>query len=166
VPKLLIDERWNVSRRDVSFRTAGVVFIQLVRGTTFPGASFPGTMISRVRRAPRLPRLAPRPSRAGSASAPSRPPGGAPRAPPPPPPRNGREDAEILKLFEATKNASGINFDKYDDIPVEVTPNHSELGTKPLETYADDLSMHPAVMDNIKLAGYTKPTPVQVATHY
>jgi hypothetical protein len=27
-------------------------------------------------------------------------------------------------LFEATKNASGINFDKYDDIPVQVAPPH------------------------------------------
>jgi hypothetical protein len=58
----------NVSRRDVSSRTAGVVFIQLVRGTTFTGASFPGTIISRVRRAPHLPRAPrfPRPPRAAS----------------------------------------------------------------------------------------------------
>ena len=79
----LIDERWNILRCDVSSRPAGVVFIQLVRVTTFPGASFPGTMISCVRRAPRLPRLAPRPSLAGSASAPSRPPAALPARPPP-----------------------------------------------------------------------------------
>jgi len=33
---------------------------------------------------------------------------------------SAREDAEIERLFESTKNASGINFDKYDEIPVEV----------------------------------------------
>jgi hypothetical protein len=50
-PKL-IDERWNISLCHVRYRAAGV-YIQLVRVTAFPG-----TMISRVRRAgsPRLPR--------------------------------------------------------------------------------------------------------------
>lgn len=33
---------------------------------------------------------------------------------------NRREDAEIERLFESSKNATGINFDKYEDIPVEV----------------------------------------------
>ena len=34
---------------------------------------------------------------------------------------NNREDSEIEKLFEATRNATGINFDHYDEIPVEVS---------------------------------------------
>jgi hypothetical protein len=121
VPKLLIDERWNVSRRDVSFRTAGVVFIQLVRGTTFPGASFPGTMISRVRRAPRLPRLAPRPSRAGSASAPSRP----PRPPAPPPsPRSAPPHCSASHDFlpYAQLSASGPPLPPVPVTPTQVPP--------------------------------------------
>jgi ATP-dependent RNA helicase DDX3X len=74
---------------------------------------------------------------------------------------SSREDAEIEKLFESSKNAAGINFDKYDDIPVDVIPPHSELGTTPLEKYGDDLNLHKSIMDNIERAGYVKPTPVQ-----
>ena len=29
-----------------------------------------------------------------------------------------RDDAEIEKLFESSRNATGINFDKYEEIPV------------------------------------------------
>jgi len=31
---------------------------------------------------------------------------------------NQREDAEIEKLFESSRNKTGINFDKYEEIPV------------------------------------------------
>ena len=43
---------------------------------------------------------------------------------------NSREDSEIEQLFEATKNATGINFDHYDEIPVEVGSTFlCEIGT-------------------------------------
>jgi hypothetical protein len=49
---------------------------------------------------------------------------------------NVPQEAEIEKLFEATKNASGINFDKYDDIPVDCAPSPEQLGVAVMETYS------------------------------
>ncbi|XP_076339788.1 putative ATP-dependent RNA helicase Pl10 [Tachypleus tridentatus] len=52
---------------------------------------------------------------------------------------------------------TGINFDKYEDIPVEATgddcPSH-------INTF-DDCSLTEIIANNIKLARYTRPTPVQ-----
>ena len=52
---------------------------------------------------------------------------------------------------------TGINFDKYDDIPVSVegaeVPQH-------IETF-EEASLNEGLMANIRLAHYTKPTPVQ-----
>ena len=49
---------------------------------------------------------------------------------------NAPQEAEIERLFEATKNASGINFDKYDDIPVDCVPSPEQLGVAVMETYS------------------------------
>jgi ATP-dependent RNA helicase DDX3X len=54
---------------------------------------------------------------------------------------------------------AGINFDKYDDIPVDATGNDCPA---PLETkFSDGDLLDPIVMRNIELSGYDKPTPVQ-----
>uniref|UniRef100_A0A8D0D6U8 RNA helicase n=1 Tax=Sander lucioperca TaxID=283035 RepID=A0A8D0D6U8_SANLU len=67
-------------------------------------------------------------------------------------PRNERLEHE---LFAASN--TGINFEKYDDIPVEATgqncPHH-------IESF-QDVDMGEIVMGNIGLSRYTRPTPVQ-----
>eukprot|EP01087_Luapelamoeba_hula_P013113 TRINITY_DN372_c0_g1_i1.p1 TRINITY_DN372_c0_g1~~TRINITY_DN372_c0_g1_i1.p1 ORF type:complete len:691 (+),score=106.75 TRINITY_DN372_c0_g1_i1:120-2192(+) len=52
---------------------------------------------------------------------------------------------------------TGINFDKYDDIPVEVSGHDCP---DPLDSF-DDGHLDPTVERNIELARYTKPTPIQ-----
>lgn len=52
---------------------------------------------------------------------------------------------------------SGINFDKYDDIPVKATGDDCP---KNIENF-DDIEFGEIVRNNIKLCRYAKPTPVQ-----
>lgn len=66
--------------------------------------------------------------------------------------RDSRAEEELFK------NAStGINFDKYDDIPVDATGNDVP---EPISTFSQ-LDLTPVIDENIKLARYTTPTPVQ-----
>ncbi|XP_068612374.1 ATP-dependent RNA helicase DDX3X-like [Brachionichthys hirsutus] len=69
-----------------------------------------------------------------------------------PTPRNERVEHE---LFSASN--TGINFEKYDDIPVEATgqncPPH-------IESF-QDVDLGEIIMGNIALSRYTRPTPVQ-----
>ena len=67
-------------------------------------------------------------------------------------------------IFGTISGTQGINFDKYDNIPVK----RSGVGSKEypvLESFVDDKILHshmPAYLArNIKLCGYVKPTPVQ-----
>ncbi|KPM09883.1 ATP-dependent RNA helicase DDX3Y-like protein [Sarcoptes scabiei] len=60
-------------------------------------------------------------------------------------------------LFSGTH--TGINFEKYEDIPVECT---GENCPGPIESFDDpQLDLTPIIKNNVKLASYTKPTPVQ-----
>jgi PL10A len=52
---------------------------------------------------------------------------------------------------------TGINFDKYEDIPVEATGKDVPAN---VESFVD-VNFTEIIHNNIKLAGYTKPTPVQ-----
>uniref|UniRef100_A0AAF5PJX0 RNA helicase n=1 Tax=Wuchereria bancrofti TaxID=6293 RepID=A0AAF5PJX0_WUCBA len=52
---------------------------------------------------------------------------------------------------------SGINFDKYEEIPVEATGQDCP---PPIALFAD-LKLHPWIEGNIRLSGYGRPTPVQ-----
>ncbi|XP_063306197.1 ATP-dependent RNA helicase DDX3X isoform X2 [Pelobates fuscus] len=52
---------------------------------------------------------------------------------------------------------TGINFEKYDDIPVEATGNNCPPH---IETF-QDVHMGEIIMGNIQLTSYTRPTPVQ-----
>ncbi|XP_016063077.1 PREDICTED: ATP-dependent RNA helicase DDX3X-like isoform X3 [Miniopterus natalensis] len=52
---------------------------------------------------------------------------------------------------------TGINFEKYDDIPVEATGNNCPPH---IESFSD-IEMGEIVMGNIELTRYTRPTPVQ-----
>jgi superfamily II DNA/RNA helicase len=65
------------------------------------------------------------------------------------------DDALEKELFNSAP--TGINFDTYDDIPVEAT---GENVPKPINSF-DELNFHEIIADNIKLSKYTKPTPVQ-----
>lgn len=66
-----------------------------------------------------------------------------------------RDERIELELF-GTAN-TGINFNKYEDIPVEATgqqvPEHI--------TTFDDIKLTDIIRDNVKMARYDKPTPVQ-----
>lgn len=66
-----------------------------------------------------------------------------------------RDERIELELF-GTAN-TGINFSKYEDIPVEATgqqvPEHI--------TSFDDIKLTDIIRDNVKMARYDKPTPVQ-----
>jgi len=61
------------------------------------------------------------------------------------------------ELFGGEVVTQGINFDIYDKIPVEVSGNSCPT---PVDEFSDTL-LPPQVVANIKLAGFTKPTPVQ-----
>ena len=51
----------------------------------------------------------------------------------------------------------GINFDKYDDIPVEVS-GRDQCGF--VSTF-DEAGLYPTFLRNVKRAKYEKPTPIQ-----
>ena len=60
-------------------------------------------------------------------------------------------------LFGSAHVKSGINFDKYDEIPVTTTGNNCP----PPITNFESSDLHPLVKENVKLAQYASPTPVQ-----
>ncbi|KAM9487294.1 DEAD-box helicase 3 X-linked a isoform 1-T1 [Clarias gariepinus] len=69
-----------------------------------------------------------------------------------PTPPNERLEHE---LFSGSN--TGINFEKYDDIPVEATGSNCP---GPIENF-HDVDMGEIIMGNITLSRYTRPTPVQ-----
>ena len=56
---------------------------------------------------------------------------------------------------------SGINFDRYEDIPVEATGSDIP---QPIEDFRA-VKMTEIIANNIEMARYTKPTPVQVQSN-
>lgn len=69
--------------------------------------------------------------------------------------KNERLEAE---LFTGGHGPSGINFDRYEDIPVEATGSDVPNG---IEDFSN-VKLTEIIAKNIELAHYTKPTPVQV----
>lgn len=75
-----------------------------------------------------------------------------------PGPSNSRLERELFGVpNDVTKQQTGINFDKYDDIPVEASGHDvpepvTEFTSPPLDEH---------LLSNIFLAGYKNPTPVQ-----
>lgn len=69
--------------------------------------------------------------------------------------RGPRDERTEQELFSG--QLSGINFDKYEEIPVEATGDDVP---QPIGLFSD-LSLHEWIEDNIKTAGYDRPTPVQ-----
>jgi len=70
---------------------------------------------------------------------------------------NLNQDTFLEKELFAQATSTGINFDKYEDIPVEVSGNDAPDGVK--EFLPDMLPA--ALLGNLKTLGYSKPTPVQ-----
>jgi ATP-dependent RNA helicase DDX3X len=60
------------------------------------------------------------------------------------------------RLFESKINA-GINFEKYDDIPTNVS---GDCCPQPITDFPSS-HLHPLIKDNINIAKYSNPTPVQ-----
>ncbi|EME39162.1 hypothetical protein DOTSEDRAFT_179601 [Dothistroma septosporum NZE10] len=75
-----------------------------------------------------------------------------------PGPANQRLERELFGVVnDPTKQQTGINFEKYDDIPVEAS---GQGVPEPVTTFTNPpLDDH--LIGNIELAGYKQPTPVQ-----
>lgn len=65
------------------------------------------------------------------------------------------------EIFKSTKDkTTGINFDSYDAIEVEVSGQNSDT-LKPLTSFRTAAELPPALTANILRVRYDKPTPVQ-----
>ncbi|KAK9693762.1 ATP-dependent RNA helicase ded1, partial [Basidiobolus ranarum] len=72
--------------------------------------------------------------------------------------KNPALEKELFGLAEdKDRLSSGINFEKYEDIPVEATGNDVP---EPINTF-EDSNLEALLLSNIELARYTTPTPVQ-----
>ncbi|OLY80224.1 ATP-dependent RNA helicase ded1 [Smittium mucronatum] len=72
--------------------------------------------------------------------------------------KNPRIESSLFGTPEQNEVVStGINFEKYDDIPVEATGNDIP---NPITSF-EESDLEPLLAQNIALAGYTTPTPVQ-----
>ncbi len=74
--------------------------------------------------------------------------------------RNERMEIRLFGEPKDKKDNMGINFSKYDDIPVEKSGEDIPEGIKDFKE-AKELGINPYVITNIELAGYQVPTPVQ-----
>ncbi|KAG0253136.1 DEAD-box ATP-dependent RNA helicase, partial [Mortierella polycephala] len=71
--------------------------------------------------------------------------------------RNPRLERELYGTEEKERLSTGINFEKYDDIPVEASGTNAP---EPVLTFTSP-PLDPLLLENIELANYTQPTPVQ-----
>jgi len=72
--------------------------------------------------------------------------------------RNTRLEKELFgELNDPTKQHTGINFERYEDIPVEATG----AGVPEPVTSFDGSPLDPVLQENIGYAHYSTPTPVQ-----
>ena len=70
--------------------------------------------------------------------------------------------SELLEKELFQSGNSGINFDKYDDIPVEATGNDVP---EPINKFTD-VKLTEIIKNNITMTKYDRPTPVQVQLYY
>ncbi|KAI9329580.1 P-loop containing nucleoside triphosphate hydrolase protein [Zopfochytrium polystomum] len=66
-------------------------------------------------------------------------------------------DPRLESTLYGNQHNSGINFDKYDDIPVEMSGHNTP---SPITNF-EDSDLDALLKSNIKLASYSHPTPVQ-----
>lgn len=72
--------------------------------------------------------------------------------------RNDRMETDLFGTADDSSfQSSGINFDNYDDIPVEATGDDVP---EPITSF-ESPPLDPVLLDNIILSRFTKPTPVQ-----
>ena len=69
-----------------------------------------------------------------------------------------RDDLLERQLFG--EKSTGINFDKYNDIPVEISSEDGKI-PEPFNNVAEVPDMPEELVLNFELAGYSVPTPVQ-----
>ncbi|EEB05760.1 ATP-dependent RNA helicase Sum3 [Schizosaccharomyces japonicus yFS275] len=69
---------------------------------------------------------------------------------------NAMLERQLFGSAEVPKQTTGINFEKYDNIPVEVTGAEIEAVNE-----FTNPPLNPHLLTNIKLSGYVQPTPVQ-----
>lgn len=69
-------------------------------------------------------------------------------------------DYQEKQLFNSVTGTVGIDFNKYDNIPVQRSGKNEEQ-IHPMETFADLTNIPPWLGRNIELIGYKIPTPVQ-----
>ncbi|EAK87812.1 Dbp1p, eIF4a-1 family RNA SFII helicase (DEXDC+HELICc) [Cryptosporidium parvum Iowa II] len=70
-----------------------------------------------------------------------------------------RDDED--KIFSKSKeHRAGINFDAYDNIPVEMTGSDTNK-IKPMQSFMELEGIHEILLDNIRRVKYERPTPVQ-----
>lgn len=62
------------------------------------------------------------------------------------------------QLFQQQSIQPGIAFDRYERIPVHVT---GQQAPKPIQSFQELNQLHSHMLENIRLAKYSKPTPVQ-----
>ncbi|XP_955172.1 DEAD-box family (RNA) helicase, putative [Theileria annulata] len=68
------------------------------------------------------------------------------------------EEKESEVFEPKNRMSTGINFNSYDNIPVQMT-GHESGSIKPIEEF--DTSVHSKLVPNIRKVNYTKPTPIQ-----
>jgi ATP-dependent RNA helicase DDX3X len=68
-----------------------------------------------------------------------------------------REDRRLEKELYGECHSTGINFDKYDDIPVEISG--TDVPDQVVEFKKEDIGS--SMTANLERCGYTRPTPVQ-----
>ncbi|KAJ2339250.1 ATP-dependent RNA helicase ded1 [Coemansia sp. RSA 2671] len=72
--------------------------------------------------------------------------------------RNQRTETELFgEADDPERMHTGINFEKYDDIPVDASGRDPPA---PITNF-DDADLEPLLLENIKMSGYRVPTPVQ-----
>ncbi|KAG0262018.1 ATP-dependent RNA helicase ddx3x, partial [Mortierella polycephala] len=71
--------------------------------------------------------------------------------------RNPRLERELYGTEDKERLSTGINFEKYDDIPVEASGNQVP---EPVSTFTSP-PLDPLLLENIELSKYVQPTPVQ-----
>jgi len=75
--------------------------------------------------------------------------------------RGGESEVDIFGPQTAEEPSAGINFDKYDDIPISVTAATPDGTPPPPISEFSEAEMPQFLRDNIVRCRYTRPTPVQ-----
>eukprot|EP00747_Dinoflagellata_sp_TGD_P092444 gnl/TRDRNA2_/TRDRNA2_165415_c0_seq1.p1 gnl/TRDRNA2_/TRDRNA2_165415_c0~~gnl/TRDRNA2_/TRDRNA2_165415_c0_seq1.p1 ORF type:complete len:646 (-),score=112.00 gnl/TRDRNA2_/TRDRNA2_165415_c0_seq1:259-2196(-) len=75
--------------------------------------------------------------------------------------RGNREELSELEVFgeAGSRSTAGIDFDKYDKIPVQVTGNGADE-VKPISRFSE-ARLVDSLFENLRRCGYDRPTPVQ-----